>query len=112
MAYFEDCGVEVAASHGWSMSRMMEAGFGIIARRYRIEYRLAAFLGDELEISTWISDPKRVTVVRHYTVNRATDGALLARAHVLWVWVNLDSGKPTRIPAYFMDDFADNIARK
>jgi acyl-CoA thioester hydrolase len=112
MAYFEDSGVEVAAAHGWPMTRMMEAGFGIIARRYRIEYRLPAFLGDELEVSTWISDPRRVTVVRHYTVSRVTDGALLARAHVLWVWVNLDSGKPVRIPAYFMDDFADNIVRK
>jgi len=111
LVYLEDCGVEVSAAHGWTMTRMMEAGFGIIARRYRIEYRLPAVLGDELEVSTWASKPKRVTAVRHYTVNRVTDGALLARAHVLWVWVNLDSGRPMRVPTEFMDDFGDNIVR-
>jgi acyl-CoA thioester hydrolase len=111
MAYIEDCGVEVAAAYGWPMTRMMENGFGIIARRYRIEYRLPAFLGDELEVSTWVSDPKRATVVRNYTVTRIVDGALLARAHVLWVWVELASGRPIRIPPVFLDDFEDNIAR-
>jgi acyl-CoA thioester hydrolase len=109
MAYFEDCAVAVAAALGWTMTRMMEARFGIIARRYRIEYRLPAFLGDELEVSTWVSEPKRVTAVRHYTLKRVSDDTLLARAHVLWVWVNLDTGRPMRLPADFMDDFADNI---
>jgi len=28
------------------MTRMMEAGFGLVARRYRIEYRQPAVFGD------------------------------------------------------------------
>jgi acyl-CoA thioester hydrolase len=109
MAYLEDCGVAVAAAHGWSMARMMEEGFGIVARRYRIEYRQAAFLGDELEIATWLSDAKRATAVRHYTIRRISDDALLARAHVLWVWIDLASGRPIRIPDGFLADFGPNI---
>jgi acyl-CoA thioester hydrolase len=109
MAYLEDCGVAVAAAHGWSMSRMMEEGFGIVARRYRIEYRQAALLGDELEIATWLSDAKRATAVRHYTIRRISDGELLARAHVLWVWIDLASGRPIRIPDGFLADFEPNI---
>jgi acyl-CoA thioester hydrolase len=110
LAYIEDCGVEVAAAHGWPMTRMMADGFGIVARRFRIEYRQAAVLGDTLEIATWISDVKRVTAVRHYTIKRASDGELIARAHVLWVWVELASGRPMRIPAGFMDDFSANLS--
>jgi len=110
MAYLEECGVAVAAAHGWSMSRMMEAGFGIVARQYRIEYRRPALLDDELEITTWISDVKRATAVRHYTITRAADGELLARARVLWVWINLENGRPIRIPPHFIADFATNIA--
>jgi acyl-CoA thioester hydrolase len=111
LAYIEDCGVEVARAHGWSMRRMMEAGFGIIARRYRIEYVRPAFLEDELEVSTWVSDPRRATVIRHYTIKRASDGELLARAHVLWVWVSLESGRPMRIPPDFLSAFENNIVR-
>ncbi len=110
MAYLEECGVAVAAAHGWPMTRMMEAGFGIVARQYRIEYRQPALLGDEVEIATWISDVKRASAVRHYTLTRPRDGALLVRARVLWVWVDLATGRPIRIPADFMADFKPNIA--
>lgn len=109
LAYFEECSVQVARAYGWPMARMMEAGFGIVARRYRIEYRQPAVQDDELELATWVSDVKRATAVRHYTVRKAGDGALLARAHALWVWVDLATGRPIRIPADFIADFAANI---
>ena len=109
MAYIEDCGVQVITAHGWSMARTLERGFGIVARRYRIEYKEPAVLDDELELATWVSDMKRATAVRHYTIKRVADGALLARAHVLWVWVNLSTGRPIRVPPDFITDFADNI---
>jgi acyl-CoA thioester hydrolase len=109
MAYFEDCSVQDAVTHGWTVARMREAGFGIFARRYRIEYRLPALLDDELEVSTWISDVKRSSAVRHYTITRAGDEALLARGHALWVWVDLATGRPLRVPEDFAAAFADNI---
>jgi YbgC/YbaW family acyl-CoA thioester hydrolase len=88
---------------------MIHAGFGILARRFRIEYRQAALLGDDLEIATWISEVKRASVVRHYTIRRIADGELIARAHLLSVWVDLDSGRPIRIPDGFLNDFSSNI---
>ena len=110
MIFFEDAGVQVCQAHGWPMTRMMEAGFGLVARRYRIEYRQPAVFGDELEIATWASEMKRATAVRHYTIRRAAGGELLARAHVLWVWVELESGRPIRVPAEFREDFTPNIS--
>jgi acyl-CoA thioester hydrolase len=109
VAYLEECAVQVAKAYGWPMARMIEARFGIVARRYRIEYRLPALMSDELELSTWVSDVKRATAIRHYTIKRVADGELLARAHVLWVWVDLDTGRPIRVPADFIADFAANI---
>jgi acyl-CoA thioesterase FadM len=53
---------------------------------------------------------KRATAVRHYTIRRVGDDELLARARVLWVWVDLESGQPIRIPAEFRQDFAPNIS--
>lgn len=112
MAYIENCTVQAAAHLGWPMRRMMEEeGFGIIARRYRLEYIEPAVMGDMLTISTWVSDVKRITAVRHNTVHRAEDNKLLARAHVLWVWVELATGRPVRIPVHFLKDFASNISQ-
>jgi acyl-CoA thioester hydrolase len=111
LAYAEDCAVETAAAYGWPVKRMVEeGGFAIIARRYRIEYRQPALLGDELIVSTWVSDVKRATAVRHYLIERAADKALLARAYALWVWADVRTGRPLRIPPDFLADFAANIA--
>jgi acyl-CoA thioester hydrolase len=110
LSYLEDCGVQVAAAHGWPMARMQAEGFAIVARRHQIEYQQPAVLDDELELATWISDVKRATAVRHYRVARVRDGALLARARTLWVWVDLKTGRPIRTPDTFLADFAPNIA--
>jgi acyl-CoA thioester hydrolase len=110
LSYLEDCGVQVAAAHGWPMARMQAEGFAIVARRHQIEYQQPAVLDDELELATWISDAKLATAVRHYRVTRVRDGALLARARTLWVWVDLKTGRPIRIPDAFLSDFAPNIA--
>jgi acyl-CoA thioester hydrolase len=109
LAYAEDAGVQIAASRGWPMTRMANDGFSIIARRHRIEYRALALLDDELAISTWVSDVKRATAMRHYAIRRVRDDALLARISTLFVWVNLRTGMPMRVPDVFMASFADNI---
>ncbi len=111
LAYIGDCGMQVAAAFGWPAPRMSAEGFAIVVRRHRIEYRLPALLDDELEVATWVSDVKRATVFRHYTITRISDGALIARARTLYVWIHLETGQPLRIPARFLADFAPNIVK-
>lgn len=110
LAYLEECGLQAAAAHGWPLARMTAAGFAVVAHTYHIEYKLPALPGDELEIATWVSDPRRVSVMRHYTIRRAHDHALLVQAQAQWVWVDLVNGRPIRIPAAFLSDFAPNIS--
>ncbi len=110
LAYIEECNVQVAAAYGWPLTRLMAEGVGIVARRYRIEYREPAMMDDELEVATFVSDVRRATAVRHYTIRRTADDTLLARAHVLWVFVDLATGQPRRIPAPFMEAFRPNVA--
>ncbi len=108
LVYLEEAGVRAAAVHGWPMSRLLAENMGVVARNYRIDYVQQALFGDELAVATWVSDMKRSTALRHYTIHRIEDGALMARARALWVCVFLDSGKPRRIPADFSADFAPN----
>jgi acyl-CoA thioester hydrolase len=109
LEYVEECGMQVVAAHKWPWKRMAEAGFAIFLRKHQIQYLQPALLGDELELSTWAYDVKRSTATRHYAIRRAGDGALLAQVHSLGVWVELASGRPIRIPADLMADFAPNL---
>lgn len=110
LSYMEECGVQVAAAFDWPMERLRAKNIGIIARRHHIEYRQPARLGDTLEVTTWLYDVRRATAMRHYTIRRVEDEALLARAHTRWVCIDLEAGRPRRFPAAFWEDFATNIA--
>jgi acyl-CoA thioester hydrolase len=107
--YAEDCGLQSNEAFGWPTSRMIEHGFGIFYRRMWLEYVQPAVLGDELDIAVWISDVKRATAMRHFTITRVSDGALLARVHILGVCANIETGMPMRIPPELLADFAPNI---
>ncbi|MEO1288675.1 MAG: YbgC/FadM family acyl-CoA thioesterase [Chloroflexota bacterium] len=109
MAYCEDASTQVGRDLGWSMQRMLDEGFALVLRRFRIQYLQAAFLDDDLRISTWVSDVKRATALRHYDVRRASDNTLLARAYGMIVCFDLDKQRPMRVPQTLLDDFADNI---
>ena len=107
--YISECGMQVLKAHRWPWERMVEAGFAIFLRRSWIQYLQPAVLDDELEIATWASEMRRATAMRHYTIQRARDGVLLARVHTLGAWVDVHSGQPIRIPKGFVQDFEPNI---
>ena len=109
LSFIEDCAFQVIAAHRWPVQRMTEAGFAILIRRHQVQYLQQAYLDDELEIATWASEIKRSTALRHYTVQRISDGAMLARVHSLGVWIDLKQQRPVRIPADFLQDFAANL---
>lgn len=110
LSYIENCAMELSRVCGWPAAKMIEHGFGIFARNYRLQYLAPAFLDDQLEVSTWISDLKRSTAVRHYEVRRAADNTLVVRGRALWVWVGLKTGYPIRIPAEFIQSFVAHFS--
>ena len=110
LSYAEDCGMQAITTYKWPITHMMAEGCAIVARKNQIEYLAPATMDDELEIATWLSDVRRVSAMRHYTVTRTSDGTLLSRVHTLGVWMNLTTGQPARFPAEMLNDFAPNIS--
>jgi acyl-CoA thioester hydrolase len=110
MSYCEDASTQVGCFYDWSMTRMMEDGFAMIARKYRILYLQPAFLDDEVEIACWFGNLKRAMATRFYTIKRVSDGELLARAEALWVCFNLNEQRPMRVPDQFLEDFRPNLS--
>lgn len=107
--YIDDCSVQVGSHFGWSMEKIQAHQFAVIARRQHIEYLQPLKLDDELAVATWVSDVKRATAIRHYSFTRSDDGSPVARARVLWVWVDLETMRPIRIPTDFLESFEGNI---
>jgi len=76
-----------------------------VAREHRIEYLLPTFLGDELEIHTWLNAVRRVRAHRRYEFFSKSDGKLVVRGETERVYVDMKTGKPIKIPADFLEAF-------
>lgn len=108
--YLIDCSVQVGDSFGWSIRRAQAEGIAYVARKLWIDHRSLGILGDELRLSSWISKPRRSTIMRHYLLERAADNALVGEAHILWVCVDVRKGKPVHHPQGWQDALSSQIS--
>lgn len=69
-----------------------------VVRKHEIEYRRQAFVGDVIEVRTWILDCRHVSSRRKYEFVRPVDGAVLARGQTDWVLLDAATFAPKAIP--------------
>lgn len=108
--YLIDCSVQAGDSCGWSIKRAQAEGIAYVARRLWIDHKSTAFLGDQLRLSSWISKPKRSTIMRHYLLERVADNALVEEAHILWVCVDVRNGRPVHHLQGWQDALSSQIS--
>ena len=94
-----------SSAQGWPTPRYRQACYAWVARSHRIEYLQPAFRRDDLVVRTWVADMQRASSLRKYEIVREADAALLARAETRWVFVDLNTRKPIRIPLEVRKDF-------
>lgn len=94
--------LDVARAHsdarGFDHAAYRALGGIFNVRRHEIDYLVPARLGDRIELTTWVDPWKRAWCVRRTEIARAEGGPLLARAATTWVFVDLQTRRPTRIP--------------
>jgi acyl-CoA thioester hydrolase len=128
--YLEQAAIEHSAAVGYPLGRYREMGALFIVRRHEIEYLRPASPGDVLEVVTWAAEIRGPRAVRAYEVYRHSqatsdvgtvavpaDGLLpasyvaagepLVRARTQWVYVELESGRPLRVPAELIGVFME-----
>jgi acyl-CoA thioester hydrolase len=108
--YMEESGIQAAAQFGVSMNDHLQNGYGSVARETRIEYKHPAVLGDMLEITTYLSNLRSVRATRHFIIRRQSDQELLAQAYVVWVFIDIHTGRPVRLPEAVAQQLAPHIA--
>ena len=89
---------DVAVAHWKSLaSKEAQDAIGWVVLRHEIDYKLPAGLGDEIVLRTWVGEASRLKFERFTEVRRKSD--VLAKARTLWVPIDWNTGKPTRVSA-------------
>ena len=88
----------------WTQYRQLNRA--LVARRHEIDYLAATFAGDALLLGTWIvGNDRKLSVTRRYQIIRPVDGVTVLRGQTHWVCIELDSGKPKRMPPEFANGY-------
>jgi acyl-CoA thioester hydrolase len=75
---------------------------GMVVWRTQINYLRAAMEGDELDVATWpVHNDNKLRIVRRFQIRRASDGETLLRALLHYVCIDLQTGRPKRMPEAF-----------
>jgi acyl-CoA thioester hydrolase len=130
LGYLEQAAVDHAAAGGWPAVRLRaETGALFLARQHVIDFHRPAYENDVLEIQTWPEEMSGARAFRAYEVRRiATDplrlppgglfdgvdivpfarSELIVSARTEWAFVDVERGRPVRIPDVVIADFLED----
>src|SRR5574338_478251 len=95
--WMQDIAIEhYLALEGLDPLREMDATW--VVREHRVEYLIPAFVGEDIEVRTWVESLRRVRLLRKYEFVRLSDGKILVRGETDWVFVEAKTGRPLPIP--------------
>jgi len=89
---------------GWQTYVDLDAA--CVVHRHELDYLMPAYLGDKLEVATWIAENDgRLSMWRGFQMRRVSDGRTLFRARTHYVTVKLSNGRARRMPQAFVDAY-------
>lgn len=96
---------EVAIAHvdalGLGLKKYIELKHAMVAVEHHVQYRKAAFEGDQLVIRTWLDDINALYLSRQYMIYRPSDAAVIFVAQTKWACVEIATGRPKRMSPTF-----------
>ena len=102
--YFQDSSSAHSESLGAGMKFLEEQGGAWVLNSWQIEVNRYPDIMEEIEITTWPSDFKGVFGPRSFCM-KSKDGEVLAMARTLWVYMDVQSGRPAKPSAELVQKY-------
>jgi len=96
--WLQDAAVAHSEAVGLGYAAYVTLGGVFVIRRQEIDYLRSALRGEALEVRTHVSSVMAAKCQRTTEIVRTGDGVVLARALTTWGFVDVNRGRPSRIP--------------
>ena len=108
LKWFLDGAQKHSDALGYTIEKYMSIGGAFFVKKHQIEYIKPSLLGDDLCLATYHGEVKGTSAIRHYRLYRMLpQPGLIAFGETMWVFVDLKSGRPARIPSELLQTFSD-----
>lgn len=96
---------EVTTAHieaiGLGLEQYHALKHAMVAVEHQVQYRKAAFEGDEIILRTWLNDINALYSFRQYAFYRPQDQTLLFTGNTQWACIEMATGRPKRMSPTF-----------
>lgn len=96
--YFQDCSIFHSEAIGRGIAYQNQVRKGWVLSSWQILFDRLPELGEAVQISTWATEFAVMYGNRNFTLTTSA-GEMLARAHSIWVYMDLAAGRPLRVDA-------------
>ena len=95
---------------GLDLAAYEQLNRAMVITHSEFDYLKASYEGDQLIAATWIVDwDAKLTMRREFQVIRPADNTTVLRARMAFACVDLDSGRPRRLPREFLDGYGPAV---
>jgi acyl-CoA thioester hydrolase len=101
--WIQDIAIAHSSALGLDFAEYGRLGAIFVVRRHEIDYLRPVLEGDAVEAYTWIASVMAAKCIRMTELRRGSDPDLVAKANTVWGYVDLKTGRPTRIPERVKD---------
>ncbi len=108
LQWFEEAAIQASAAAGYGLAAYEELQGAWVMRDIDVEFLDSPRYDEEVNVTTWVSDFRRVRSHREYVARRTVDQAVLARGRAEWVFLDTRTLMPRRLSAEMVAQFDAN----
>ena len=109
LRWLTECAWAHSAAVGLPEEKCVELRRGMAVRGINVELLGSAYLGDKILVGNWLTKRNRLRATRVYQVVQAESLQTLLRGEVNFVCIDLDSGRPVRMPPEFEVGYEETL---
>ena len=108
--WLERCAWAHSAAVGFPETRCVEMARGMAVRTIHVHYLAACYEGDNIVVGNWISaNDGKLRVSRRYQLINPDRRLTVMRGEVDFICMNLANGRPSRLPAEFIEAYRQTV---
>ena len=110
VGWLEDCAWAHSSALGYPEAKCLEMARGMAVRTLHIDYIGACFEGDHVDVGNWIiGNDGRLRARRRFQLLNRTRQQVVMRGEVEYFCLNLETGKPVRMPVEFVQAYKKTL---